>query len=359
MASVYLDVRGDDARLDEQLVARWRNAERSLRAQDATPASIDAIRDVVEDVDPSAGDTLAVFADAHGLRLRRSLPDPPARGVTRVDSLVYAAPLAEWAQSQVAHLVVLIDRVGADIVAFAGPDPLGSQELMGDTLHVHRGHPGGWSQRRFQQRAENTWERNARDVADEVGRLNRSLDAAAIIVAGDVRARSFFLQHLPDDARARVHQFDGARGTDDPLGEIAEETVRTVATIVASRTRMVMERFVEERGRGGLAADGAQATLSALGLGGVDTLLVHDDPDDDRRAWFGPEPKDVATSRAAIEALGRPAQSGRLTDVALRAALLTGAGVRIVPGSGPNAPSDGVGAILRFPVEGSGSEAPR
>ena len=34
-------------------------------------------------------------------------------------------------------------------------------QVDGDELHIHRPHQGGWSQRRFQQRAENQWEANA------------------------------------------------------------------------------------------------------------------------------------------------------------------------------------------------------
>jgi hypothetical protein len=43
--------------------------------------------------------------------------------------------------------------------------------------------------------------------------------------------------------------------------------------------------------------------------------------------------------------LGRPRQ-GRLVDAAIRAALATGAGVRVVPNAGPV--NDGMGAILRW-----------
>ena len=35
----------------------------------------------------------------------------------------------------------------------------------GDTEYIHRCHPGGWSQRRFQQRAENPRDDNANDIA--------------------------------------------------------------------------------------------------------------------------------------------------------------------------------------------------
>jgi hypothetical protein len=57
----------------------------------------------------------------------------------------------------------------------------------------------------------------------------------------------------------------------------------------------------------------------------------------------------VGGSRAQLEAMGVPAgdiKQGRLADVAIRAALGTGAGVRVVPEHG--GPAEGVGALLRW-----------
>lgn len=76
-------------------------------------------------------------------------------------------------------------------------------------------------------------------------------------------------------------------------------------------------------------------------------LLVHEDPADERRAWFvADQPTLVATDPDTITSLGYEATSGRLIDVAIRSALATSAGIRVVPGAGPV--SDGVGAVLRW-----------
>ena len=77
----------------------------------------------------------------------------------------------------------------------------------------------------------------------------------------------------------------------------------------------------------------------------VDTLLVHDDEDDDRSAWFGPEPNHLGLNIADLEAIGvtQPRQARRV-GVAVRAALGTGAAVRLVPAATVR---DGLGAILR------------
>jgi len=70
-----------------------------------------------------------------------------------------------------------------------------------------------------------------------------------------------------------------------------------------------------------------------------------EDLDDGRTAWFGPDPTQVAMTAGDVRGLGVDAPvEGRLVDVAVRAALGTGAGIRVVP----VAPDGGIGAILRW-----------
>jgi hypothetical protein len=76
-------------------------------------------------------------------------------------------------------------------------------------------------------------------------------------------------------------------------------------------------------------------------------LLVHDDPDDERTAWFGADAIPMSSQAGDLKGLGVDSPvEGRLVDVLIRAALGTGAGVRIVPHAG--GPKDQVGAILRW-----------
>jgi len=92
--------------------------------------------------------------------------------------------------------------------------------------------------------------------------------------------------------------------------------------------------------------EGTAATFEALERAQVGTLLVHDDPDDERAAWFGPDATHAALDRQTLldMGVGDPRQD-RMVDVALRAACGTSAEIRIVPGGG--SPREGIGAILR------------
>jgi hypothetical protein len=110
---------------------------------------------------------------------------------------------------------------------------------------------------------------------------------------------------------------------------------------LADTTLAALDRFDESDPHH--VVKGIPATLAALAAGRVATLFVADDPDDERTAWFGPDVL-CATGRDAI---GGTASRGRLIDVAVRAALLTDAEVRIVDVAAGRF-IDGIGGLCRF-----------
>jgi hypothetical protein len=77
-------------------------------------------------------------------------------------------------------------------------------------------------------------------------------------------------------------------------------------------------------------------------------LLVHDDGDDERQAWWSASLGVAALDRATLDVLGSGADpvQGRLVDVAVTAALRAGASVRVVPDAAVI--QDGIAALLRW-----------
>ena len=76
-------------------------------------------------------------------------------------------------------------------------------------------------------------------------------------------------------------------------------------------------------------------------------VLVHDDPTDERRAWFAPDARQAATDPDTLTALGLTPVEGRLVDVTLWAAHTTGAHIHMLPAAISNGPSGGIGGLLR------------
>jgi len=173
--------------------------------------------------------------------------------------------------------------------------------------------------------------------ADVVGFEIEPVAAAA----GDVRAVTFLLEQLPAELADISQELDG-----QSPDLIADQTVRAAADIVARDTVSVLEQYNEAAGQGRAATDAAE-TLAALSEGRVETLLVHDDPNDDRTARF--ERPGLACSipdPSATDPVPADAATGRLVDVAIRSALLSDAAIRFV--SAHAGSPDGLGATLRW-----------
>jgi peptide subunit release factor 1 (eRF1) len=173
-----------------------------------------------------------------------------------------------------------------------------------------------------------------------------------VAVAGDVRA----VQFLRDKSPKRVQELMQVVGGELPSIDAVLERAAELAAETAERdTGELLDRFEEERAQRDLAADGTAATFQALARSQVDVLLLEDRSEDGRTAWFGGAGQSVALDRDTLLATGEitPAE-GRLQDVAVRAALLSGATVRVLEPPGrdapqdPRRPSEGLGALLRF-----------
>lgn len=347
VATVYLTTEADTDNASQKSLLRWRAVREAMADQGAPAGVLDGIEALVPDAHLH-GSCLIAVAGPDGRLFFESHSEPPTADVGRWAALPSLGTLIEWRQGEPSHIVVVTDRQGADIVAFGRGGPDRVEEVKGTTWPIHRTGRGGWSTRHHQMNVEGNWEHNAGLVARRIEELAAETKAAVVVVAGDVRARQFLRDQLADEvAMMTVDAGSGSRGPDGSSDHLASEVVRQVATVAAAPTKAVLEKFKEERGESDRAADGPARTLEALARAQVAVLLVHDDRDDDRTAWFGPEPSQVASSRQELEAMGvaHPDQ-GRLVDVAIRAAIGTGADVRIVPEHG--GPADRVGAILRW-----------
>lgn len=309
----------------ERLEIRWHNARRLLEQAGASADDLEQLDALRTELPHFNGASVAIAGPTGGPFLTEFLQHPVPRVTVAVDTLPRLGPVLENRQRTIAHLMVVTDRVGADIVAFDGGAPVAEGIVEGETEHIHRGHPGGWSQRRFQQRAENQWERNAKAVADEVATAAREHHAEVVVVAGDVRATGFLTDHLPSDVSALTTVLD----VGSPEA-IAEATVRVCDDHVARQTLELVGRL-GDLVPADKAVRGMDATLNALAASRVSTLLVHDDADDDRRAT-----RTVDGQRL----------EGRCVDLAIHLALTHGAEVRMIPAVA--SVSEGFGGILRW-----------
>lgn len=349
--SVYLHTPSAVENAAQRSELTWKNVRRELAGAGATEQTLAAIDPLIADA-RLQGDTLAVIANADGVLFEdHHVLESPTRELWRIANLPSVGPLIEWRQMGAPHLIVLTDRTGADIIAvdrFIEEANEAVQDQNPSDPDLHKSKPGGWSQRRYQQRAEDLWDRNARQVADRVVELFDEIGARLIVAAGDVRAMEMLREHLPGRVLEFLEEVEGSRAVDGGKDDVAVEAARMVATAVAEDTVALLQKFKEEKGQGDRAAEGMARVLEALAAAQVDTLLLADDPDDNRTAYYGDQPNTVALDAVTVKDMGADnPQEDRLADVLIRAAWGTGAAVRIVPSSALRH-GDGVAAILRF-----------
>jgi hypothetical protein len=345
--SIYLDTAGDVEQAADRVALRWKNLRGELLEDGVPEATLAAIDPLVEG-SHTAGATLAVIAAVDGVLYRGSFPDPPPRdAVVRLGPLPDLLPLLAWSRRLVPHVAVLTDRTGADIAARVPDGADRTERVAGRTPpHIHKPQAGGWSQPRYQHRSEVLWESNAGEVADALTRVVDRVRPRFVAAAGDVRALQLLREQVPKRVRELLQVVGGEHRTLDAVFRRADELL---AATVAGEAAALLDRYAEALGQGERASEGAADTLAALARGQVETLLVGDDPDDERTAWFGEAPAQVGADAEAVGAMGSatPVQA-RLVDVAVRAALGTGAGVLVLDRGQPRVPREGIGALLRF-----------
>lgn len=325
---------------------RAKDVRRQLEAAGLPDHIVDGVAEAVQS---QLGDeAIGIVADADGILTSTLVGIDDEAEVVQVEALPRYVPFVRDRFVNRPHVVVRCDRVGAHIARVERGETQRDTEVVGDDEHVQKVQAGGWSQRRFQNRAEHTWDENAKDIAEAVVSEADAIDAELVVVTGDGRAVQLVADHLPE----RFHDhlvLDDHQPFDDASDAVVFERALTLVKDRVGRELVdVLERFAEHRGRGEGAAEEVDDVLAALRQGAVETLLVSGDSGESVHVAKD-EPMQLASDRTAITDLGfDDVVEARLTDAAIQSALAGGATVMIVPEHGPNSPTGALGAILRY-----------
>ncbi len=324
---------------------------RQLHSEGHSDSTVEAVVEALLRCGRPGAPTCVVIADERGVLLEGQLLHAIASDVVVTAATPRVIPIIESYQSSLPYLVVTINREGADLLSIDHGDLRYVDEVEGDTDFMTKVKVGGWSHAHYQRHAENTWEQNAKTVAEAVDRLVDEQRVEFIAVAGEERAVGFLLDHLREAHRSMVRLVEGSRAADGSSDDLAERLTRLHDTVVAERMADLLARYKEAVAtREGTS--GAAKTLAALARGQVQTLLVADDTasPEPARAFVGDDPMNVTTNVGDLRALGQTPRSGPQSDLAIAAALASDADVVVVPGAGAAAPADGLGALLRYPL---------
>jgi Bacterial archaeo-eukaryotic release factor family 2 len=350
-ACVYLDATRAGENADHEVELRWRALRTRLAAQGADESTLNAVAEAVENHPSEAGRYgLAVFARQGAVAMIETLPAPPPSDEAWWSPLPHAMPLVAQRGEDVPYVRVLADRTGGDIDALsAGRVPRHRQVTGGDSFPLRKVHAGGWSDRRYDQAVEESWKRNAGDVAAAAVQLAEAVGAEVIVVGGDVRAVEKFEGEVPRRWQERLVRTDaGSRHAGADESALDDVTVQAIAEVADRHVREALDRYGAQRGDG-TAGSGLTDVVTRLQRGQADTVLLVNDPSSTETLWIDPaDPTLVSVDDHVLREAGvLEPQKVRADAALLRAIAGTGAGLVLV-GPDEAALDDGIGAVLRY-----------
>jgi release factor family 2 len=346
-ASVYLDATRSEENAEHQIDLRWRALRDDLAGRGAQEATLNAIGAAIAGAPYRSGRYgLAIFAAGDDVALVEPLPGPPPADLVAFGPLPHAMPLVAQRGAEIPYVQVRSDRTGAEVTGLsAGGAPRNERVKGTENYPLRKVRGGGWSNPRYQQAAEETWKRNAGDVATAVAELAAAVGAEVIVVGGDVRSAPMIAQQLPRRWRDRVIVADA--GGHEP-GALDDVTLQAIADVADRHTQDAIDRYRIQRGEGS-GSTGLPDVVMRLQRGQADTILLIDDPSSTDKLWIGPDdPSLVAYDPAELRESGidEPIQV-RADAALLRAIAGTDADLVLVT-AGEVELSHGIGAILRY-----------
>ncbi len=260
--------------------------------------------DLVEGSDDEAA-MVAALISFDGESVTRTFPEGPRAPLVEVGHLPRIAPLLEAEQRLLHHMLAIVDSQGLELLTVP---------RHGDPT-IHRVGPAPISQ-------------IGRLIADAA----KTTGTPLVILSGPDdtidELHRIVISDVPIETEVRPLDESEGAGVD----EVAELVVHEVADKRAKSTVDAVRLWRFEQAHGLAEADAA-ATIGALADGSARLLLVHDDPDDERQAWFGDDARRLAVDLEHARPIrdGEELLPARISDVLIRSAILQRCPVHVVP----------------------------
>jgi len=349
--TVSVDVTRTDEIAAREIELRWQELRRSATNKGVPEKLLVAMGETLLVPTGLSGPRgRLVVADPDGIALDLVLPERPVRNEIRYGPAPHLLPAFRALQGTIPYLLAEVDRTGADVTVV---DLLGTDA---DHVHVQGTHdvvhkvPGGQtSQRRMQGRAEDSWARNAAEVAKELDALVAHHRPAAVLLAGDITAVGDVLDAASGQVRElAVRLSSGGRASGASAEALAAEVKTALADHQRAATAALMDRFNTAEGRQEAAVQSLEDVVDAARRMQIEELLLHDDPMSTLKLWVGDEPGQLGMRESDVRSLGATDPKKVRADIALVWALVYGdSGITLLDPDQRDL-EDGVGALLRY-----------
>lgn len=328
--SLYLDISPGERRA----TAGVRLEGARLGLDGATPEQHAVLSGLAAALDPGGDDAcLAVLVDADGRAIVRTYPVPPRSDVAAVANLPYLAPILLAEQSLTHHLVAVVHD--GETAPDGGTAP--EVEVLvvprhGDPAVTRAPAADGIALAAALRDACLASRTRLLILAAPAGDRDRLAEQVRAHVPVEIEVESMAIDDLDDDALS--------------------EAVHRITATHAARVTVELLRLWRFHHSQGEAVTGTADSLAALNTGRAALVLVHDDPIDDRAAWFTVDSALAVPGGASAPGSLPPVPSGgggellsaRFADVVVRSALLQGCPVEIVPTV--ETLDEGIGVVL-------------
>jgi hypothetical protein len=351
-ATVCADVTHTNENADTELELRVRGVTERLTEAGAPGTVVEAVRTrLLEGNEGGAAGTLrgrALVVAADGsVVLDEALVDAPRQEVAEWSPQPNLTPVLRQLPGRVPHVVVLTDRVGADITYLGAPGQVEDEKTVeGQILHIRKVRVGGWAHDHWQNNAENQWAENVGQVADRITSYARRLSPRFVLVAGDVRARTMLTDQASDLWKDLVVTMDeGGRAAGADREPVDRRAAELVAEYEAREIAQTVDQ-VEGAAAHGLSVRGQEPVVEALRKGQVETLVLADEQEDGT-LLVGRSPIELGVNQHDMDALGVHGEAVPADRALLAAAVASNAAVVVLPRAAmPDGAS--VAAVLRY-----------
>jgi peptide subunit release factor 1 (eRF1) len=189
-----------------------------------------------------------------------------------VGSVPHLYPLAKLIDSYPRYASVMLDTNRARIVVSSVGAPEREEEVKSDK--TRRTSKGGWSQARYQRRAEDMHLHHMKEVVDTLDKVVREEKINQIVVAADGNVLPKLKEQLPKHLAEMIVdtvtlQRHGAAGD-----AMLENTFDAIRAKDAETDAEKVQELMDEWQGSGLGVAGPEATLRAFEMGQVEELII-------------------------------------------------------------------------------------
>lgn len=356
VVSLYLNLAPDqhgrdnyDAFVRKAFAERFKGFAENSAERASLERDLERINTYLSDEVNRASNGLALFASAGAGEFFEAvqLDAPFQEHWLFVGSVPHLYPLARVIDQYPRYASVLLDTNSARIFVFG----LGSVERREQVTSekTRRSSMGGWSQARYQRRAENMHLNHVKEVVESLDRVVREDNIHHIIVAGDDVVVPLLREQLPQHLAQKIVDVLSL-GRDAGEDEIIQATLDVLREKDAETDAERVEALIGAWQSNGLGVVGPQAALKALQMGQVEELLITATPQELGSARL---PADAAPGHVKAETSAPGAADEhklKLADELVTRAQQTGARVRMIENPDLLKEFGGVGALLRFRI---------